>query len=344
MEWLQAVFAWLERLGYKPATAMFAPEASPGIQRMAEDLRARRYEALEAAFDRIPVDRYGDALDAILDALTGGKASQLPTALDAVRVWQDDPGKAAFHAAMLLARGSIREGWRVRGGRFAGDVREDAWPVFFGHLENADRLFDVARRLRPDHPEPCVGLLSTTRALEMDEAGTEARFRAVLAVAPLHLQGHVLMLENLKAKWGGSHEAMFAFAREHAGRAPDGHALGSLALYAHWEMRNLRYWDDDDDADAYFRQPEVARDIIQAWRRTAGAPAHVPDANSRVLHNLMAASLALCGQRELARQALQKMKGQCVEWPWCTMSESLPESVNPAWVVDRIARSVGMRP
>lgn len=343
MAWLQAVFAWLERLGYKPVTTVFAPGASPGIQRMAEDLRARRYDALEAAFERIPVDRYSDALDAILDAMTGGRESTLPAALDAVRIWQDDPGQGAFHAAMLLGRGSVREGWRVRGGKLADDVKEDAWPVFFSQLENADRLFDEAGRVRPAHPEPCVGLLSTTRGLGLDEVETTARFHALLERSPLHLQGHALMLENLKAKWGGSHEAMFAFAREHAGRAPEGHALGALPLHAHWEMRNLRYWADDDEADAYFRQADVVREVIQIWRRTAGSSSHAPDASARVLYNLMAATLALCGQRELARQALRMMKGQCVEWPWCAMVESLPESMNTGWVVDRIARSVGVR-
>lgn len=343
MVWLQTVFTWLERLGFKPVTTVFDPAASPGIRRIADDLRAKRYEAVEAAFDRIAVDRYGDALDAILDAMTGGRASDLPTALDAVRVWQDDPGKGAFHAAMLLGRGSVREGWRVRGGKVAYDVKEDAWPVFISQLENADRLFDEAARVRPGHPEPWVGLLSTTRGLQLDDDDTGRRFQSLLERAPLHVQGHVLMLENLKAKWGGSHEAMFAFAREQAGRAPEGHVLGGLVVHAHWEMRNLRYWADDDDADAYFRQADVVRDIIQVWRRTGGSGRHVPDADSRVFYNLMAATLALCGQRELARQALRMMKGQCVEWPWCAMVESLPESMNTGWVVDRIARSVGIR-
>lgn len=344
MDWLHAVFAWLERLGYQPATKLIDAGASPGIQRMAEDLRAQRYEPLEGAFERIPAGRYGEALDALLDAMAAGQEAGLPVALDMVRRWQDDPGQGAFHAAMLLARGSIREAWRVRGGKFAGEVPRDAWPAFFGHLENADRLLVSAARWRPSHPEPLVGRLITARGLQLDDDELQSRFQALLSLAPLHVQGHVLMLENLKAKWSGSHEAMFAFARQQAVRAPEGHALGALVVHAHWEMRNLRYWADDEQADAYFRRPEVAREITGVWQRTAGSSSHVPDGDSRALYNLMAASLALCGQRELARQALARMKGQCTEWPWCAMAETLREGVNTGWVVDRVARSVGVRP
>lgn len=343
MGWLRAVFSSLERLGFKPVTTVFSPEASPGIQRMAEDLRAQRYEPLVAAFERIPPDRYGDALEAILDALTGGQESRLPVALDAVRVWHDDPGQGAFHAATLLGWGSIREAWRARGGRFANHVPQDAWPVFFGHLENAEELLAKAAGLRPQHPEPLSNLLITARGLQMGGEDERERFQALIDVAPLHVRGHVLMLENLKAKWGGSDEAMFAFARQHAERAPEGHALGCLPVHAHWEMRNMLAWKDEEPADAYFRRPEVAREIIQAWRCTAGSPSHVADGYSRALYNLMAASLALCGQRELARQALGKMQGQCLEWPWCAMSDSLAECANVGWVVDRVARSVGAR-
>lgn len=344
MGWLQAASTGLERVGIKPVTRVFSAAASPGIQRMAEDLRAQRYEPLVAAFERIAPDRYGEALEAILDALTGGKESRLPVALDAVRVWHDDPGQGAFHAAMLLGWGSIREGWRARGGRFAKHVAKDAWPVFFGHLENADELLTKAARLRPRHPEPLSNLLITARGLQMGEEDERNRFQALIDVAPLHVHGHVLMLENLKAKWGGSDEAMFAFARQHAERAPDGHALGCLPVHAHWEMRNMLDWRGEESADAYFKRPEVAREIIQVWRRTGGSPNHAADGNARTLYNLMAASLALCGQRELARQALQKMKGQCIEWPWCVLSDSLLECTNVGWVVDRIARSVGARP
>lgn len=343
MSCLHAVFSNLERLGFKPVTQVFAAQASPGIQRMAEDLRTRRYEPLLAAFERITPDRYDEALRALLEALTGGNESRLPNAMDAIRVWHDDPAKGAFHASMLLGWGSIREAWRARGGQWASKVSEEAWPVFFSHLENADELLAKAASLRPGHPEPLSNLLITARGLQMGGEEERVRFQALLDVAPLHVRGHVLMLENLKAKWGGSHEAMFAFARQHAERAPDGHALGCLPVHAHWEIRNLLDSADDERADAYFKRPEVAREIIMAWRRTGGSPRHVVDGYGRVLYNLMAATLFLCGQRELARQALMKMKGQCLHWPWCALSDSLAESVNVGWVVDRVARSVGAR-
>lgn len=344
MGWLETVFAGLERLGYKPVTTMFVPEASAGIQRLAEDLRAQRYVSVAAAFERIAEDRYGEALDAVIKALTGGDAARLPLALDAIRLWHDDPGPAAFHATMLMACGAIREAWRNRGGRVANEVAQSAWPAFFGHLENADSLLAMAARLRPGHVEPLAMRLITSRGLQMGHDETHARFQALTEVAPLHVDGHLNMQESLKAKWGGSHEAMFAFARQHAERAPEGHALASLVVHAHWEMRNLRYWADDERADDYFKRPEVVREIVDTWHRSAGSPQHRPNGDSRALYNVMAASLALCGQRELARNALQHMKWQCLSWPWCTMSDSLPESINVGWVVDRVARSVGAQP
>ncbi len=344
MGWLEVVFDGLARLGYKPVTQEFAPHASGGIRRMAEDLRQQRYEQLATAFERIDPDRYDEALGAIIMALTGGDEERLPAALDVIRVWHDDAGLASFHAAMLLARGTVKEAWRARGGKVVREVAPDAWPTFFSQLGLADDLLAQATRLKPQHPEPLAWGLITARGLQLGPDELQRRFERLVEVAPLHLSGHLAMLESIKAKWGGSHEAMFAFARQHAERAPEGHEMAGLVVYAHWEMRNLRYWADDERADDYFKQPHVVRELTAAWKRSGGSPQHRPGGDSRVLYNAMAAALALCGQRELARQALQRMKGQCLDWPWCTMADSLPESMNFGWVVDRVSRSVGLRP
>lgn len=344
MGWLEAVFAGLARLGYKPVTQEFVPPVSAGIRRMAEDLRQQRYEPLTAAFERLDPDRYDEALGALIDTLTDGNTDRLPSALDLIRVWHDDAGTAAFHASMLMARGAIREAWRVRGGQTANQVAREAWPVFMSQLGHADDLLEQAVRLRPQHAEPLAWRLITARGLQLGPDELQRRFAQLTAAAPLHLSGHLVMLESLKAKWGGSHEAMFAFARQHGERAPEGHVMAGLVVYAHWEMRNLRYWADDERANDYFKQPEVGRELAAAWKRSGGSPQHRSSGDSQSLFNAMAAALALCGQREPARQALRQMKGQCLDWPWCTMADSLPESVHFGWVVDRVSRSVGLKP
>lgn len=306
---------------------------------MATALLQQREQDVEPVLEKVKPDAYLRMLDAVLDVLEEDHGWEV--ALEALAAWHQR-APFSFHATMLRARGLIRAAWAARGGALASEVDGAAWPVFLARLENADHLLENATRLRPHHPEPLFMRLLTARGLQVDEDTQWQRFEALLVVAPLHYQGHVAMLENLKAKWGGSHGEMFRFARERAAAAPPGHALQSLPLHAHWEMRNLRYWQGDAKADLYFKKSEVAQEVLQAWLRSVGADRHVPDADSKSLFNLFAGVLFLCGHREQARVALAAMHGQCQDHPWCSMTQNTREEYNLGWVVDRVARSLGV--
>jgi hypothetical protein len=96
---------------------------------------------------------------------------------------------------------------------------------------------------------------------------------------PYNFEAHLMAVTFLCAKWYGSHEQMFAAAREPAAAAPAGSSVAMLPLLAHFEYA-LREYGFETRAESlaakasYFHRPEVIREIeaCAAKWRGAGEP------------------------------------------------------------------------
>ncbi|MGW4649947.1 hypothetical protein [Kitasatospora sp. NPDC004289] len=207
----------------------------------------------------------------------------------------------------VLAVTEVIAAWKARGARYAWAVRKKAWPVFFDRLRQADLLAGRAAGLAPHDPTPLALALLVARGLQHSRRVFDARWAALAAVDPAHRTGHLHALQYLCAKWSGSHEEMFAFARDRAHRVPDGHPLVLLPLIAHQELLII---------DSRWRTSELfLADLAHARQRWSDAP---PQPHPRIAedHSLMAAMLGLAKHRSEAHPHFHAMGRHASAFGW----------------------------
>jgi hypothetical protein len=172
----------------------------------------------------------------------------------------------------MLFRGAhgINWAWEARTSDRAKYVKEEAWQLFHSRLVEADR--DLARAAALDDRDPAPHAMSETvaRGLSLGQAEVKRRFEQAHSRYPLYGPACTMALQGLARKWGGSHAAMFDFARWAAGQAPDGHSVHKLIALAHIEM-----WMDFDQAESrrtYFLAEPVKQEVMAAARRSILSP------------------------------------------------------------------------
>lgn len=187
-----------------------------------------------------------------------------------------EPGSGCAHT--VAAAVSCAEAWRARGrgrGHELGDDEVDGW---FAALERAEDLLARAVQLDPDDPTPWAYGLLTARGLQLPAEERRARY-AQLRRDPLHRHGHWQAVRGASPQWGGSREELLALGEEATRGAPDGAGVHAVWPELHVELwRWLPMQDPPDEAaaEAYWRDPEVRRQVLGAWERYAAAPARQP--------------------------------------------------------------------
>lgn len=206
----------------------------------------------------------------------GSAAGQSPQWLDA---WEaatpDDPAVAVLRASALMDQAT-----EARGSASARNTTREQFQAFDRLSTLAAQASQRAVDLNPDDPNPWV-----TRMTSMLANGHQQRdeFHAAMGEAvkrdPYNFEAHLMAVTFLCEKWYGSHEQMFAAAREPAAAAPVGSSVAMLPLLAHFEFALREYGFDTRAASLtakanYFRQPEVIREIdaCAAKWRAAGEP------------------------------------------------------------------------
>ncbi|BBH70378.1 hypothetical protein ACTI_70630 [Actinoplanes sp. OR16] len=224
----------------------------------------------------------------------------------------DDPDPALVQAAMLQIRAA-----RGRGAAAAAETTPEQFRAF--HLQSgmaakaADRAVALAA---PDDPLPWIYKLRTMFGNREDRAGLDQVYAEGRRRDPHNFALHLTAMSLLCEKWFGSHERMFATARDAAAAAPAGSDTVLLPLYAHYEYVLRAYtWDAAPGTAlracrAYFRRREVLREMdgwVAKWR--TGAPAGPRD---RECLHWVALHLVLAGRRAEAKEIFDEL-GTVVE-------------------------------
>jgi hypothetical protein len=327
-------YSLLERLGYRPVTRLTPPFVPPVAARLVTMLRAGEHERLRYTLSRLHPDSLRSTLEAMLDLLDEAESSSHWLE----RLWRWYQGNREILAATALIHGLLRHA-RIchgRGEKWAAEFRES--------LEEAERLLDQTLAKQPENADLLCLRLFTARGLRRELPEHWLRFRALLAVAPTHYRGHLCMLENLTARWCGSDQAMFRFARGRASQLPVGDPLRALPLLAHFEMRQQDAWRGDLAAvDPWFCRPEVSTEVIALWQELQAPLAGQGNAQADELLNFFAAALYLCSRPDLASEALTRMDGRCAVAPWNALGRREREKHNPGWVVDRVKAEIAAK-
>jgi hypothetical protein len=257
-----------------------------------------------------------DDLSFLIGAAAGVPASEqwLP---DIVRNNLDDP-------LPLLVQGVRHIGWawEARTGRLAEYVDADQFALFFERLRIAEDCLQSVVRREPDNATAWASLITTARGLQLGPAESRRRFDQAIMAHPGHLTAHNMMLQNLCAKWSGSHEAMFDFARTAFSGAAPGSDLGVMIAYAHLE-RMITY-DTVAEMFGYLRSAEVATELAAAADRSVRHAQYKRTRYWAVVHNTFAAVLGVSRQWRAAAYMFDVVEDTVTESPWRYFKPSDP--------------------
>jgi hypothetical protein len=299
MSWLDRLHSWL---GLPPKTRLDPSFGLAAIQNVESAFREGKLAMLE---DRLAAIADGNVLYAAIRAL--GRGTGRPPQLDH---WLAERPES-FYAHLVNTAQLTRWAWDARSAKPANQVSTFAFDIFHRRLGEARASSQLAARLRPDQALPWALQINPGRGLGLPHAEQAEIFAQCIARAPGLVEAYTDRLSSICQKWGGSHEAMFAFAREHAAR-PE---LALLMPMAHLEyMLTL----DDPEAEAYRNNLRPQEEIATAFAAAESCAEHT----ARIRNgNVFAMVQYWFGMPALARRAMRMTDGIVTEMPWLYIGE-----------------------
>ena len=220
----------------------------------------------------------------------------------------DDPAAATLHAATLFNRAAD-----ARGSASAKNTSAEQFASFHALAEaSAEASGRAIALVDPGDPAAHIQLISAmfadgrVRTPEFQETVDEAKRRD-----PHNFELHQTVVSLLCEKWYGSHEQMYAAAREVAAAAPEGSSAVMIPYLAHFEYAMREHcWDTRAKpalaaAAKHFKRPDVQRELdalAAKWR--AGTP--VPG-RGMTCRNWLALYYWLAGRRPEARAVFEEI-------------------------------------
>ncbi|GAB3664903.1 hypothetical protein GCM10027589_29230 [Actinocorallia lasiicapitis] len=202
---------------------------------------------------------------------------------------------------------AISWAWEARGTAYANQTSQEQFHLFFRRLKTAEDCLDEAVDRDPNDAAAWSALVTLAMARSADRAEAERRFARAVAADPERRAGHSAMLTYLCQKWKGSHEEMFAFARESAARNPSLHDLIPKAHIERWLA---------DDGDDHFASPDVQAELRAAANQTIMSPSFRPSPLNAVSLNDFAMAFALADDHVYGRRAFDLIGNLVTEGPW----------------------------
>jgi len=216
-----------------------------------------------------------------------------------VQDWIEGPVRDEPDSVLpLLVQGAhaVFWAWEARGTGMGDTVGEQQAKLWFRRLKLAEDCLDEVVDRDPKCLEAWYFLVILARARQLSTQERWRRYHRLIELDPIHHYGHDQMLQNLCAKWSGSAEEMFGFARRRAAAAP-GTSLPALIATAHLEHR----WSQEDDT-AYMEQPEVVDEIAAAAEQSIWHPDYRTTVATPYLWNRFALAFSLADRFQEARR------------------------------------------
>ncbi|MFJ9691295.1 hypothetical protein [Kitasatospora sp. NPDC101183] len=279
------------------------------VRRVLNQAAAGDWAALRPALEAASGD--GAALVSLVGAVSDTAGSEEWSA----RAVAADPEDTL--ALLVSGARHITWGWEARSSARAKNVSEAQWKLFHERLETAEeQLLEVAER-EPSWLAPWYFLQISARGISLGPEIATCRFEAAVRRDPAHLSSHRQRLQQLCAKWGGSHDEMHEFARSSMLAAPEGSPLGELVVLAHLE----RWLDLPDGEDhAYLTSPTVLGEIQEAAFRSVLHADFTPTRGWQATFNTFAMAFSLADQPKTARLLFDALDGMVTESPWHYLS------------------------
>jgi hypothetical protein len=291
------------------------PPAGPAIDKCQGDQAAR---FLRAALERRDWPTARDFLSSITDrddhAFYLSICAGVPGVQDWIQQWVEAEPQSTL-PRLVQGVHAVYWAWEARGADYADRTPQAQLELFFNRVVFADNcLHEVAER-DPHDTTARAFLLNSGMGRQVDLNEQGRRFTEVLKRHPQHRWAHGAMLQYLCAKWHGSHEQMFAFARHTSHNAPPGSPLHGVIADAHIE----KYLDlgRSGAAAGYLEQPEVGAELMAAAERSVFHPAYQRRPGWPRTHNAFAFVLHRADQYQAAYRLYKEIGDDYItEHPW----------------------------
>jgi hypothetical protein len=211
-------------------------------------------------------------------------------------------------------------------------------------LKLAEEPLHEAARIDRMRPDAFGWMIAAETAGANDRDKLASLFRAALARAPSHWPTHFRYFKAATEQCGGSHEAMFAFARSAAERAPRGSLIHALLAIAFCEFARAA----GVAGQRRIRRPGCADEVVgalYAWLdadagNLAAKLAARDDGFSATATNYFAVACYLCGARDEAQVLVAALQGDIESAPWAWIAANSREHGDAAFVYDRVKRAL----
>ena len=190
-------------------------------------------------------------------------------------------------AYLLRGVHAIQWGWQARGTGWGEGVSADAARLLKERLHLAEADLRHCAALDPSDPNPWSFLLTVGLGLGSERAIVEHAFSQARSLDPEFMPAYRTMQEFNCAKWYGSEEQMFGFARASAQGAPMGSERHALIVRAHQEQFFVVDRAHNRDA-ALAYGGSVRNEIMHARAMSVGSSQHQRRAWSDRRHQALA--------------------------------------------------------
>jgi hypothetical protein len=218
----------------------------------------------------------------------------------------NDPAAAAVVATSMSERAG-----NARGGASAANTTAEQFAGFERFAAEATKASHRAIELAPNDPVPWVEVVRSTIANRCQPEFYEA-FAEGTRRDPYNFDLHLAAVNFLCEKWYGSHEQMFAAARDVAFRAPAGASAVMLPYLAHFEFAMREYsWDirtkeSFAECQRYFQRPEVQQELDACVAKWRGA-GRLGLGRTMTCRNWQAIGYVLSGRKEEAKAVFDEI-------------------------------------
>lgn len=214
---------------------------------------------------------------------------------------------------LVLGSLLVSAAWEARGGGNAATVGGNDWDVFFTYLQRADPALWQAARLLPESPAPFTQLMSSGIGLQVPLEELTTRFDEGHRREHFHPPLVLRTLQMLCAKWHGSDEQMFAFARMVAAEADSGSGAIAALPMAHFEHLVQRATTDGlstTEARKPLETIETRNELVAAAERSIYHADFVPDAFGLVAANKFLAAFYFGRHHQDTDRVLRLLAGR----------------------------------
>ncbi len=155
--------------------------------------------------------------------------------------------------------------WRARGGGYADKVTEEGWKGFRERLSVAIQAAEKAWSLNPKNTRIPTLMIKLAEATQQPREEMERWFAKAMELEPNNYNACQCKLHYLYPQWYGSPEEMIQFGRECVESEVWTGTVPLILVEAHDQIS--LYIRDKEKRKAYWKQPEVWKDIASAYDR-----------------------------------------------------------------------------